>query len=222
MRYYQFHVGDYKSHTEHLSDMEDLAYRRLLDWYYLHESPLPSDTDDIARLIRMRSHSECIAVVLREFFTLTEHGWINARADAEIAKTNGKSSKASSSARVRWGKIKENSDDANAMRTHSECNATQYPIPNTQYPIQKTKSTRFARPNVDDVASYCRERGNKIDPEAFVAYYDSNGWKIGKSPMKDWKAAVRTWETRSKNNGSGQTHAQPQQAQPSWLKEFPR
>jgi uncharacterized protein YdaU (DUF1376 family) len=121
MHYYQFNIGDYKSHTEHLSDLEDLAYRRMLDWYYLHEAPLPIDPAEIARLIRMRSHTDCIAVVLREFFVRTPNGWTNHRADQEIAKAGEKSSKASESAKARWGKRK----DADAMRTNSECNATQ-------------------------------------------------------------------------------------------------
>ncbi|WP_343274631.1 hypothetical protein [Ligaoa zhengdingensis] len=55
---------------------------------------------------------------------------------------------------------------------------------------------RFVRPTVEEVKEYCFERGNGIDPVAFVDHYEAKGWKIGKSPMKDWKAAVRTWESR--------------------------
>lgn len=55
---------------------------------------------------------------------------------------------------------------------------------------------RFAPPTLDDVTAYCTERGNGIDPQRFIDYYQSNGWKVGKNPMKDWKAAVRTWEQR--------------------------
>ena len=120
MHYYQFNIGDYKSHTEHLSDMEDLAYRRMLDWCYLHEKPLPENVDEIGRHIRMRSHTDCIAVVLQEFFYQTENGWLNTRVVQEIAKAGEKSSKASASAKARWSK-----KDAKAMRTHSEGNAIQ-------------------------------------------------------------------------------------------------
>ena len=49
-------------------------------------------------------------------------------------------------------------------------------------------------PSVDEVRAYCQQRGNSIDPERFVDYYTSNGWKVGKNPMKDWKAAIRQWE----------------------------
>ena len=121
MHYYQFNIGDYQSHTAHLSEIEDLAYRRLLDWYYLHESPIPDDIPEIARQIRMRTHTESIAIVLQEFFELTKKGWSSVRANREIAKTGEKSAKASASAKARWNK----DSDANALQTQSEGNATQ-------------------------------------------------------------------------------------------------
>ncbi len=128
MHYYQFNIGDYKSHTEHLSEMEDLTYRRLLDWYYLHEIPIPLDLTETARQIRMRSHSDCIALVLQEYFERTENGWVHHRADKEISKAGDKSTKASESAKARWNKAK----DANALQTQSESNATHNTLPNTQ------------------------------------------------------------------------------------------
>lgn len=59
---------------------------------------------------------------------------------------------------------------------------------------EKIKEEEFVPPTVEMVEEYCKERGNVIDPELFVAYYDSVGWVRGKYPMKDWKAAVRSWE----------------------------
>lgn len=53
---------------------------------------------------------------------------------------------------------------------------------------------RFIAPSPDDVKEYCRERKNRVDADKFVDYYTANGWKVGKNAMKDWKAAVRTWE----------------------------
>ena len=61
------------------------------------------------------------------------------------------------------------------------------------------KRTRFTPPSVEEVAEYCRERGNKVDPQQFVDFYASKGWKVGNSPMKDWKAAIRsTWERQER------------------------
>ena len=63
----------------------------------------------------------------------------------------------------------------------------------------KKRASRFTQPTLEEVQAYCVERGNGVDPQRFVDYYSSNGWKVGKNPMKDWKAAVRTWE---RNNGT--------------------
>ena len=58
--------------------------------------------------------------------------------------------------------------------------------------------SRFQKPTLAEVSAYCRERMNSIDPEEFFAFYESKGWMVGKSPMKDWKAAVITWEKSAK------------------------
>lgn len=65
----------------------------------------------------------------------------------------------------------------------------------------KEKAKRFSPPSVEEVAAYCRERNNDIDAEQFVAFYASKGWKVGNSPMKDWKQCVITWEKRGGRNG---------------------
>ena len=59
---------------------------------------------------------------------------------------------------------------------------------------KKESATRFQPPQVEEVIAYCEERGNNVDAQRFVDYYTANGWKVGKNAMKDWKAAVRTWE----------------------------
>ena len=58
------------------------------------------------------------------------------------------------------------------------------------------RKARFKKPSVIDIIDYCKERNNNIDAEAFIDFYESKDWKIGKNKMKDWKAAVRTWERR--------------------------
>lgn len=59
--------------------------------------------------------------------------------------------------------------------------------------------THFKKPTLEEVEEYCNERQNNIDPQRFIDYYTANGWKVGRNSMKDWKAAVRTWE-RSNND----------------------
>lgn len=65
----------------------------------------------------------------------------------------------------------------------------------------KTGRKAFVKPTLEEVQAYCEERKNGIDPQAWIDHYTSNGWKVGKNPMKDWKAAVRTWEKNGLGNG---------------------
>lgn len=62
--------------------------------------------------------------------------------------------------------------------------------------------SRFSPPSVEDVREYCKSKGYNVDPERFVDYYTSNGWKVGRNPMKDWKAAVRTWAKKGGSKGT--------------------
>ena len=77
--------------------------------------------------------------------------------------------------------------------------------------------THFQPPTVEDVEAYCRERGNTVDPQRFVDHYAAVGWKIGKNPMKDWKAAVRTWERNEegRNNRGSAGNAAPERDRPA-------
>lgn len=63
-------------------------------------------------------------------------------------------------------------------------------------PKKREARKRFSPPSAAEVREYCRERENAVDAESFVDFYAAKGWKVGNSPMKDWKAAVRTWEKR--------------------------
>jgi uncharacterized protein YdaU (DUF1376 family) len=95
VNYYPFHIGDYAVHTRHLSLMEDLAYRRLIDWYYIHEKPIPAETQSVARLIGMRDQVAEIDAVLREFFEPNAEGeWVNSRCEAEIARAQAAAARA--------------------------------------------------------------------------------------------------------------------------------
>jgi uncharacterized protein YdaU (DUF1376 family) len=84
MIWYKFHIGDYLTHTVHLSDAEDLAYRRLLDLYYMSEKAIPLDTESVARKIRL--DLDITESVLGEFFEKTETGYFNNRCHVEVAK----------------------------------------------------------------------------------------------------------------------------------------
>ena len=78
---------------------------------------------------------------------------------------------------------------------------------------------RFTPPSVEEVSEYCRERANHVDADRFVNYYASKGWKVGNTPMKDWKAAVRTWEQRDKQGASGKPNTALQYEQRSYTQD---
>jgi uncharacterized protein YdaU (DUF1376 family) len=140
MHYYQFNIGDYASHTRHLTLMEDLAYRKLLDHYYLHEQPLNACSSSVARLIGMREHQQEVESVLKEFFTLADDGWIQTRADREIEAFRAKIEQASkagkASAQRRF----------NACSTDVQPNSKHKPITNNQ------DKTSCQQPSATDIA----------------------------------------------------------------------
>lgn len=71
------------------------------------------------------------------------------------------------------------------------------------------KSNKFVKPTIEEVQQYCNERNNNINAEHFIDYYNSNGWKVGKNPMKDWRAAIRTWERNNGGNNNANSAKQP-------------
>jgi uncharacterized protein YdaU (DUF1376 family) len=200
MHYYQFNIGDYQSHTSHLSDIEDLVYRRLLDWYYLHETPIPLDEAEVSRQIRMRSHTESIAIVLREYFERTNDGWIHHRANKEIAKADDKSVKASASAKARWSK-----KDANALPPLSDSNATHNTLPITQdtKPIKENKRGSrltqdwFLTKAMGEWATHERpDIDVRLVAEQFKDYWIA---QPGQKGVKlDWDATWRNWVRNTK------------------------
>lgn len=79
---------------------------------------------------------------------------------------------------------------------------------------ENNKRKKFIKPTMEEVQEYCTQRNNNINPEHFIDYYEANGWKVGKNPMKDWKAALRNWEKRDK-----ETSKQPTRKEivPEWM-----
>lgn len=112
---------------------------------------------------------------------------------------------------VRAKRSKYPSPDDSMNASASNCNHMYTDVPVIQSEsnaISESESNaseesrkRFAPPSVAAVREYCEERGNGVDPQRFVDYYTSNGWMVGKNRMKDWKAAVRTWEQKEKSYG---------------------
>jgi uncharacterized protein YdaU (DUF1376 family) len=104
MNFYPFHIGDYISHTSHLSDEEDLAYRRMIDLYYLNEQPF---NDPVAVARRVKADLSIIEALLTEFFVYEDDAWHSKRADLEIAKYQFVKESGKKGAEKRWANREE-------------------------------------------------------------------------------------------------------------------
>lgn len=152
MHYYQFNIGDYTSHTARLSLMEDLAYRRLLDLYYLNERPLNGCSKTVAREIGMVEHHDSVDYILNKFFTKDGDSWVQKRADQEIKlyqnkkKAASRAGKASAKARQVKGSEQESNDRSTTVQPnikHKPRNINQEPINTSSPPAQKAEAVDF-------------------------------------------------------------------------------
>jgi uncharacterized protein YdaU (DUF1376 family) len=177
MHYFQFNIGDYASHTRHLSLLEDLAYRRMLDTYYLTEYPLPESAAEVARLIGMRDQISEVEQVLTDFFTLTDDGWSHDRADAEILHFREKSIKASNAGKA---SAKRRSN----RRSTSDEQTLNQPITNNQEPITKDKincASSDAPPHADLLENEAETSNSEtVSIADIVEYWNEVADRIGK------------------------------------------
>jgi uncharacterized protein YdaU (DUF1376 family) len=143
MHYYQFNIGDYASHTSRLKPIEDLAYRRMLDLYYLNEQPLSLCLSDVARELGLTDYLDEVAYVLNKFFIETESGFSQKRIDLEIKKYKSnhkskiKAGKASAKARQSKASSVETPIEhpLNTRTTNDELNINHKPLTNNQEPL---------------------------------------------------------------------------------------
>lgn len=143
MHYFQFNIGDYASHTSRLTPLEDLAYRRMLDLYYLNEQPLNGCLTDVARELGLSEHVNEVKYVLSKFFTETETGFSQKRIDLEIKKyksnAKNKSKAGKASAKARQAKASKEVTGVeqvlNTPATNVELNINHKPLTNNQEPI---------------------------------------------------------------------------------------
>ena len=126
MNYYKHHIGDFIRDTSRLTDSQCMAYLRMLWMYYETEEPFDCDIDALA--FKIGANASEVHQILKHFFFEHDGKWHHSRCDKEILAFRGKSDKAKNSANARW-------NNANAMRTHSECNANECLIDANQEPL---------------------------------------------------------------------------------------
>jgi len=129
---------------------------------------------------------EAVDVIRKKRSEAAQARWLKAesRSNANEVQVQCKSNA------IKEKKIKENNNINTLNNTTNEPETT-----------TTTKEKSFLVPTLIEVVNYCKERSNSINPEQFIDYYTANGWKVGKNKMKDWKAAVRTWEQNENNGG---------------------
>jgi uncharacterized protein YdaU (DUF1376 family) len=202
MNYYNFHIGDYISHTIHLSLEEDLAYRRLLDMYYDTELPIPNNIPLVSR--KLRISAEVVQIVLDEFFELTEEGFKNFRADNEIAEYQRfiEKQKANGS---KGGRPKKSQRKPTDNPTESQKKPNQEPITNNHKPI-KERATVVATPNGvsqsvwDDFKILRKAKKAPITQRAIdglIAEANKAGWSLEQALteccVRGWQAFKAEW-----------------------------
>ena len=195
MHYYQFNIGDYASHTRHLNVIEDCAYRRLLDFYYLHEKPIKQH--DIARQINMREHEQEVLSVLNEFFLSSEDGFVSPRANKEIEHYHSKIDQASKAGKASAERrFNGRSTDVQPTNNHK-------PITNNHI---KNTATVVACPDGLDVSvwqDWLKIRKSKKAPltetswKLFVKECDKAGWTIDAAVkeccLRNWASFKAEW-----------------------------
>lgn len=109
--------------------------------------------------------------------------------DKQLSEFSNVSEKRSNAAKKRWS-------DANALQVDSKSNAIRED--------KKREKNIFIIPSIEEIKAYCQERQNNVDANKFFNFYESKGWMVGKTKMKDWKASVRTWEKDSTESSKDQ------------------
>ncbi len=208
MNYYSFHVGDYAVDTRHLTLLEDLAYRRLIDLYYTREMPIPLDVEEAARRIGMRDHVDEVKTVLGDFFQASDDGYRHKRCDEEIAAYKAKADRAKTANNRRWSdkryepalksdlKSDTTSDlksDANQIPTNN-----QEPITNNQEKKEREqRATRLPADwsPTDEQVLFCKlNRPDLKHSEVSVRFRDYWIAQPGAKGRKtDWDATWRNW-----------------------------
>lgn len=211
MHYYKINVSDWQAATRHLTPEEEGVYIRLINHYYDTEKPIPLDTQPVTRRLMLSGHNEIVASILSEFFEKTERGYVKSKCEElikeykkNVAKNKKNGAKGGRPKKGAASSVTQSVTSGNPKETQSE------PKHNPKQELETKKHkprTIFNPPIPQAVSDYMVERGisfnqSKTESEKFVDFYSSKGWLVGKTKMKDWKAAVRNWTKNVKAESS--------------------
>jgi uncharacterized protein YdaU (DUF1376 family) len=171
MHYYQFNISVWALHTSHLTVEEECVYRRLIDFYYDTEKPIPKETKSVIRRLRLVNYEIIVDQILGEFFHLEDDGWHNNRADIEISSYQSKAEKARENGK-KGGRPKKESctetklvNSANPEETTSKANYELLTINYEPETIKKNKPIGKPLVNFSRWLEIIKEQGEKPIPE---------------------------------------------------------
>jgi uncharacterized protein YdaU (DUF1376 family) len=198
MHYYQFHIGDYRASTAHLSNEEDLAFRRLLDMYYDTEQPIPLDTQWVAR--RLRVDMSIIVSVLNDMFVHTDDGWTHERCAAEIEHYHQLAAKNRENGKKGGRPKKPNGLPMESQTEPKETLTSNQELTTIKPKRESQRGTRLA-PDFQlsvEWVDFCRQHRPELDPqETFEGFRDYWIAQPGQKGVKtDWTATWRNWVRR--------------------------
>lgn len=202
LSWFPLYHGDYLRDTRSLSAAEHGAYLLLLMEFF-QSGPLPDNVDRLC-LIAANASAETVRHVLTRYWELTDAGWTNRKAE----KVRDQQLLAHEK-RVNAGRLGGTAKASNAIamleqchqQSPKQCSSNQNQISLVTNVTRDRR--RFAPPAVEDVNNFAAEQNLEIDAAAFVDFYASKGWTVGRSPMRDWRAAVRNWVRRQDGKAKG-------------------
>lgn len=188
MNFYPFHVGDYMLRTAHLEPLEDLAYRRLIDLYYVNEQPIAGTPAEVARIIRLRSAVAEVESVLREFFTETASGWQHSHCDEVIQQYQAKAKVAAENGK-RGGRPRKNPAPSENNQAGGDSQSEEEPK-KTQSVIPANPDETGSKTNQEPITNN-QSKEPPIPPEGAAAGF-AEFWSA--YPLKKAKAtAEKAW-----------------------------
>lgn len=240
MHYYPHHIADYRSDTAHLSNEEDLAYRRLLEMYYDTEKPIPLETEWVAR--RLRVGTESVSTVLRDFFDETDAGWVHTRCERVISEYHGRAERARQNGKnggrprnpVGSESVASGPPEQTGLKANQKQNQKQNQEPELEpkpslemesdsisvlAPPPKARRRQQLPPDFYPNETGINAAGQKginvaIELEKFRNYHQGKG-----SVMADWQAAWRTWVGNAR---PAMTQTRGKQLEPAWAEFYAR
>jgi uncharacterized protein YdaU (DUF1376 family) len=195
LAYFPFYVGDWLASQKRaqMTMAEQGLYFHLLCLQWVQEDcKLPGDVTMILRMLGTKSKKK-VTKILQKCFYFDSICYRNERLYSEYLKAQILHERACKAAEKRWKDKKEEINKHNLSIDSSMPSSIANQNQNQNQKKIKHRAN-FVPPTLLEVEAYCKERQNKVNPDVWIDHYISNGWMVGKNKMKDWKAAVRTWE----------------------------